>query len=114
MNTALPVLTGIGSVTPYGPLAGLIPAEPLEPRAITAWATPGLRRAYMVKPFHPAGIVPGLKTRRLDRLSAWAMVASSLALQDAGVDLPGALQRVLVGVDQDVDRGQIGHRVAPF
>jgi 3-oxoacyl-(acyl-carrier-protein) synthase len=87
MNTALPVLTGIGSVTPYGPLAGLIPAEPLEPNVITAWTTPGLRRAYMVKPFHPAGIVPGLKTRRLDRLSAWALVASSLALRDAGVDL---------------------------
>ena len=91
MNTALPVLTGIGSVTPYGPLAGLIPAESmdasLQPRAITAWSTPGLRRAFLVEPFRPAGIVPGLKTRRLDRLSAWALVASSLALQDAGVDL---------------------------
>jgi hypothetical protein len=32
-------------------------------------------------------VVPGLKTRRLDRLSAWALVASSLALQDAGIDL---------------------------
>jgi hypothetical protein len=31
--------------------------------------------------------VPGLKTRRLDRLSAWALVASSLAVQDAGIDL---------------------------
>jgi hypothetical protein len=31
--------------------------------------------------------VPGLKTRRLDRLSAWALVASSLAIQDAGIDL---------------------------
>ncbi len=32
-------------------------------------------------------MVPGLKTRRLDRLSAWALVASSLALKDAGIDL---------------------------
>jgi hypothetical protein len=32
-------------------------------------------------------VVPGLKTRRLDRLSAWALVASSLAIQDAGIDL---------------------------
>jgi hypothetical protein len=32
-------------------------------------------------------VVPGLKTRRLDRLSVWALVASSLALQDAGIDL---------------------------
>jgi len=31
--------------------------------------------------------VPGLKTRRLDRLSVWALVASSLALEDAGIDL---------------------------
>jgi hypothetical protein len=41
----------------------------------------------LVKPFRPASVVPGLKTRRLDRLSAWAMVASSLAIQDAGIDL---------------------------
>jgi hypothetical protein len=87
MNTTLPVLTGIGSVTPYGPLAGLISAAPLEPGAITAWTSPGLRRAFLVEPFRPASIVPGLKTRRLDRLSAWALVAASLALQDAGVDL---------------------------
>jgi 3-oxoacyl-(acyl-carrier-protein) synthase len=87
MNANWPVLTGIGSVTPYGPLAGLVPAEPLEPGTITAWTTPGLRRAFLVEPFRPAAVVPGLKTRRLDRLSAWALVASSLALRDAGVDL---------------------------
>jgi 3-oxoacyl-(acyl-carrier-protein) synthase len=87
MKTTLPVLTGIGSVTPYGPLAGLVPAEPLEPGVITAWPTPGVRRAFLVEPFRPAAVVPGLKTRRLDRLSAWALVASSLALRDAGIDL---------------------------
>ncbi len=87
MNTTWPALTGIGSVTPYGPLAGLVPAEPLDPGIITAWTTPGLRRAFLVEPFHPAAVVPGLKTRRLDRLSAWALVASSLALKDAGFDL---------------------------
>ncbi len=80
-------ITGIGSVSPYGPLAGLIPQRPLEPSAITAWTTPGLRRAFLVQPFRPATVVPGLKTRRLDRLSAWALVASSLAIQDAGIDL---------------------------
>lgn len=88
MNTTLPVITGIGSVTPYGPLAGLIPSEAsLQPIAITAWNTPSLRRAFLVEPFRPASIVPGLKTRRLDSLSAWALVAASLALRDAGVDL---------------------------
>jgi 3-oxoacyl-(acyl-carrier-protein) synthase len=90
MKTTLPVLTGIGSVTPYGPLAGLISPEfmePLEPSVITAWTTPAVRRVFLVEPFRPAAIVPGLKTRRLDRLSAWALVASSLALRDAGIDL---------------------------
>jgi 3-oxoacyl-(acyl-carrier-protein) synthase len=87
MNTTWPVLTGIGSVTPYGPLASLVPPEPLEPGTITAWTTPGVRRAFLVEPFRPAAVVPGLKTRRLDRLSAWALVASSLALRDAGIDL---------------------------
>ncbi len=91
MTTNSPVvsisITGIGSVSPYGPLAGLIPQCPVEPSAITAWTTTGLRRAFLVNPFRPASVVPGLKTRRLDRLSAWALVASSLAIQDAGIDL---------------------------
>lgn len=80
-------IAGIGSVSPYGPLAGLIPQSKLEPGTITAWTTTGLRRAFLVTPFRPASVVPGLKTRRLDRLSAWALVASSLAIKDAGIDL---------------------------
>jgi Beta-ketoacyl synthase, N-terminal domain len=88
MTSNLPAITGIGSVSPYGPLTGLIPQSPAPvPESITAWPTAGLRRAFLVKPFRPASVVPGLKTRRLDRLSAWALVASSLALQDAGIDL---------------------------
>ena len=80
-------ITGIGSVSPYGLVAGLIPQCALEPSAITAWISTGLRRAFIVQPFRPASVVPGLKTRRLDRLSAWALVASSLAIKDAGIDL---------------------------
>jgi beta-ketoacyl synthase-like protein len=87
MTPSLAAITGIGSVSPYGPLAGLIPPSRLEPECITAWTTAGLRRAFLVKPFRPASVVTGLKTRRLDRLSAWALVASSLAIQDAGIDL---------------------------
>jgi hypothetical protein len=87
MTPNLPVITGIGSVTPYGPRAGFIPPCVLEPEPITAWTTSGLRRAFLVKPFRPTSVVPDLKTRRLDRLSAWAMVASSLAIQDSGIDL---------------------------
>jgi hypothetical protein len=80
-------ITGIGSVSPYGPLAGLIPWRPLEPTFITSWTTTEPRRAFLVPPFRAATVVPGLKTRRLDRLSVWALVASSLALKDAGIDL---------------------------
>jgi Beta-ketoacyl synthase, N-terminal domain len=89
MTSHLPTVTvtGIGSVSPRGPLAGLIPPSPLEPVAISAWATAGHRRAFLVPPFRPADVVPGLKTRRLDRLSVWALVASSLAIKDAGIDL---------------------------
>jgi 3-oxoacyl-[acyl-carrier-protein] synthase II len=87
MTANAAAITGIGSVSPYGPIAGLIPPCALEPESITAWKTAGLRRAFLVKPFRPADVVPGLKTRRLDRLSAWALVASSLAIQDAAIDL---------------------------
>ena len=86
-NVAPVVITGIGSVSPYGPVAGLIPQSPLEPSTITAWTTDGLRRAFMVPAFRPASVVPGLKTRRLDRLSAWALVAASLAVKEAGIEL---------------------------
>jgi 3-oxoacyl-[acyl-carrier-protein] synthase II len=87
MTVTAATITGIGSVSPYGPLAGLIPARSVEPESITGWPTAALRRGFLVKPFRPASVVPGLKTRRLDRLSAWALVASSLAIQDAGIDL---------------------------
>lgn len=87
MSVNFGAITGIGSVSPYGPIAGLIPSRVVEPESITAWKTAGLRRAFVVKPFRPADVVPGLKTRRLDRLSAWALVASSLAIQDAGIDM---------------------------
>jgi hypothetical protein len=86
-NSSTVSITGIGSVSPYGPLAGLIPQSPLEPSAITTWKSAGLRRAFLVSPFRPDSVVPGLKTRRLDRLSVWALVASSLAIRDAGIDL---------------------------
>jgi len=82
-----PIITGIGSVTPYGPLGGPIPKRSIEPSVITAWPTAGVRRAFLVPPFRPASVVPGLQTRRLDRLSSWALVAAALAIKDAGMDL---------------------------
>jgi hypothetical protein len=86
-NSSAVTIIGIGTVSPYGPLQGLIPPSPLEPATITAWPTLEPRRAFLVPPFRPANVVPGLKTRRLDRLSAWALVASALAIKDAGIDL---------------------------
>lgn len=81
------LLTGIGSVSPYGTLAGAIAPRPIAPRAITAWPASDESRAYLVEPFRPTEIVPGLKTRRLDRLSVWSLVAASLAVKDAGLDI---------------------------
>jgi 3-oxoacyl-[acyl-carrier-protein] synthase II len=83
-------ITGIGSVSPYGALEGLIPHSPPEPTVITSWESPAKRRAFLVQSFRPTDVVPGLKTRRLDRLSVWALVASSLAIKDAGIDLSQA------------------------
>lgn len=89
-SPAIVGIVGIGSVTPYGPIAGPIPPAPLQPRCITAWPVAGVRRAWLVEPFRPTEVAPGLKTRRLDRLSVWSLVAASLALQDAGLDLAQA------------------------
>lgn len=80
-------ITGIGSVSPYGTLAGLISQSHLEPTALPAATSAEPRRAFTVPPFQPASVVPGVKTRRLDRLSVWALVASALAIKDAGLDL---------------------------
>jgi len=87
MTSNLPCITGIGSVSPYGTLSGAIAPRQLQPRLITAWPVAGVRRAHLVEPFRPLDVVPGLKTRRLDRLSVWSLVAASLAIKDSGIDL---------------------------
>ena len=81
------LLTGFASISTSGPVRGLPAlAAPAEPQPIARWPTPGPRRAFLVPPFRPADFVPDLRTRRMDRLSVWAMLGSALALQDAGVD----------------------------
>jgi 3-oxoacyl-(acyl-carrier-protein) synthase len=79
-------ITGIGSVSAYGTVTGIIPQSSLEPTALT-WTGATQRRAFVVPSFRPDSVVPGVKTRRLDRLSVWALVASSMAIKDAGIDL---------------------------
>lgn len=90
MSPDQPSITGIGSVSPFGPLRGLISPKEIEPCPISTWPTEGLRRAFLVEPFRPSDIIPGLKTRRLDRLSVWCLVAAGLAMQDAKLDLENA------------------------
>jgi 3-oxoacyl-(acyl-carrier-protein) synthase len=80
-------ITGIGSISVFGPTKGLIHGTQPPLRVIQSWPTRALRKACLVEPFRPSDVVPGLKTRRLDRLSVWALVASSLALQDAQLDM---------------------------
>ena len=80
-------ITGLGSVSPPGPCRGLIGARAVNPRIYFEDPVRGGRRAFMVEPFRPGDVVPGLKTRRLDRLSVWSLVAAHLALQDARIDL---------------------------
>ena len=72
-----PVITGAGSVSRFGPRRGVLTAEALRSEG----------QSYFVEPFRPSDVVPGLKTRRLDRLSVWSLVAAALALQDAQIDL---------------------------
>jgi 3-oxoacyl-[acyl-carrier-protein] synthase II len=74
-------------VSAFGPVKGTINREDIELRTITTWPTSGVRKAFLVEPFVASQVVPGMKTRRLDRLSVWALVASSLALQDAKIEL---------------------------
>ncbi len=80
-------ITGLGSVSPLGLCRGLIGARATKPRMYFEDPVRGGRRAFMVEPFRPGDVVPGLKTRRLDRLSVWSLVAAHLALQDARIDL---------------------------
>jgi hypothetical protein len=81
------LITGFASVSAGGPARGLPAlAGPAEPRVIDRWPTAGPRRAHLVPSFRPADVVAGLRTRRMDRLSAWALVGSALAFQDAGIE----------------------------
>jgi 3-oxoacyl-(acyl-carrier-protein) synthase len=82
-------ISGLGSIGPRGPLSGPPSGATPAPSAITAWPAGPQARAYLVPPFRPAEIIPGVNTRRMDRLSIWCLAASALAMRDAGLDLAG-------------------------
>jgi 3-oxoacyl-(acyl-carrier-protein) synthase len=42
---------------------------------------------FVTPDMRAAEVVPALKTRRMDRLSVWTVMAAALALRDAGLDL---------------------------
>ena len=80
------LITGFASVTSKGVQRGLPEAGPTIPlQLITQWPTSGPRRACLVPPFRVTDVVPGLRTRRMDRLSVWAMVSASLVFESAGI-----------------------------
>lgn len=81
-------ITGLGLVLPCGDgpeaarasLASGLPCfQALPPEA-------GIGRAAMCPDFKPAGIIPPMQLRRLDRASRYAWVAATQAFADAGLD----------------------------
>ena len=81
------LITGFASVTSAGVQRGLPDAgQAILPQLVTQWPTPGPRRACMVPPFRVTDVVPGLRTRRMDRLSVWGLMSGSLVFQTAGID----------------------------
>jgi 3-oxoacyl-[acyl-carrier-protein] synthase II len=86
------VLTGLGLVLPCGDgvatarasLAAGLPCFAELPEAL------GAGRGAACTAFQPAGVIPPMQLRRLDRPSRFAWVAAHQAFQDAGLD-PKAL-----------------------
>lgn len=95
------LFTGFASIHASGARGGLPVSEgPGKPQLINRWPTRGPRRAFLVPPFRAVDIAPGLRTRRMDRLSEWALVGSVLALHDAALDpvtLDGGRTAVVCG-----------------
>jgi len=92
------LVTGFASVTSAGVQRSLPETGPaIPPRLITQWPTPGPRRACLVPPFRVTDVVPGLRVRRMDRLSVWALVSGSLVFQAARID-PSAVDANRTGI----------------
>ncbi len=89
------LVTGIGVVTPLGAglpaLWGAVRRGCSAIRPVTRFDAGGYRSrlAAEVRDFEVADFVDGRKARRLDRFSAFAVAAATLALGDAGIP-PGA------------------------
>ena len=94
------VLTGLGLVLPCGDgiaaarasLAAGLPCFAELPDAL------GTGRGAACTAFQPAGIIPPMQLRRLDRPSRFAWVAAHQAFQDAGLDPRALGERFAVAV----------------
>lgn len=94
------VITGLGLVLPCGDglaaartsLAGGTPCFAELPEAL------GLGRGAACAAFNPAGIIPPMQLRRLDRPSRFAWVAAHQAFADAGLDPKAMGERIAVAV----------------
>ncbi len=94
------VITGLGLVLPCGdgldaPRASLAEGQPCFkdlPEAL------GTGRGAACTAFAPAGIIPPMQLRRLDRLSRFAWVAAHRAFEDAGLEPRSLGERIAVCV----------------
>jgi 3-oxoacyl-[acyl-carrier-protein] synthase II len=92
------VITGLGLVLPCGDgfdaarasLASGLPCFSELPETL------GVGRGAACTAFHPAGIIPPMQLRRLDRPSRFAWVAAHQAFQDAGLDPRAMGERIAV------------------
>jgi 3-oxoacyl-[acyl-carrier-protein] synthase II len=87
------VITGMGVISPLGIgkeefWKGLIQGQN-GCTEITAFDTASFRskKAALAKGFDPKAFIPSMKIRRLDRASQFAIAATSMALEDAGLTI---------------------------
>jgi 3-oxoacyl-[acyl-carrier-protein] synthase II len=94
------VITGLGLVLPCGD--GVEAARAGLASASTCFAdlpeALGRGRGAACTAFSPAGIIPPMQLRRLDRTSRFAWVAAHQAFQDAGLDPRPLGERIAVAV----------------
>jgi len=98
------VITGIGVISPVGIgkeefWKGLIQGRD-GCEEITAFDTASFRskKAALAKGFNPKAFISPLKIRRLDRASQFAIAASRMALEDAGLTIGVAVHPERIGI----------------
>ena len=94
------VITGLGLVLPCGDgiEAARISLASGQPCFATLPETLGQGRGAACTAFNPAGIIPPMQLRRLDRPSRFAWVAAHQAFQDAGLNPRTMGERIAVAV----------------